>query len=52
MLSAIIFGWKMADDSRQLITAWADALHPKPKFLCAEPCADRFRMDITAMKSD
>lgn len=50
MLSAIIFGWKMPESTRQSVAAWAEALYPKPKFLYAEPCADRFRMDITAVK--
>lgn len=47
MLSSIIFGWKMPEGTRQLISAWATALKPPPKLLQAKPCQDRFRMNIT-----
>lgn len=50
MLSSIIFGWKMPKSTRQLVTTWASALTTKPKLLQAEPCPDRFRMNITTMK--
>lgn len=49
MLSGIIFGWKMPEITRQLVTAWAATLSPRPELLQAEPCPDRFRMDITKM---
>jgi hypothetical protein len=49
MLSNIIFGWKMPKSTRQLVTTWVSALTTKPKLLQAEPCPDRFRMNITTM---
>lgn len=47
MLSGIIFGWKMSDNTRNLISAWINDYTPKPKLLEAKPCPDRFRMDIS-----
>lgn len=49
MLSAIIFGWKMSEGTRQLVAAWAASLNPQPKLLQAEPCVDRFRMNVTTI---
>ena len=46
MLSGIVFGWKMSDSTRKLITAWTDEYTPKPKLFEAKPCPDRFRMNI------
>lgn len=49
MLSGIIFGWKMTQYTRQLVTAWAASLTCQPRLLQAEPCENRFRMNISAI---
>jgi len=49
MLSSVVFGWKMPEGTRRLVTAWANTLNHKPELLQAKPCPDRFRMAITPM---
>lgn len=47
MLSGIILGWKMSQDKRALVEAWADQYHPRPDILQAEPSPHGFRMNIS-----
>lgn len=49
MLSSIIFGWKMPESTRKLVTAWANTLITQPNMWQAVPCSDCFQMDIKAL---
>jgi hypothetical protein len=49
MLSGIIFGWRMPEYIKRLVTTWATVLTTRPKLMQAEPFSDRFVMDIKAM---